>query len=66
MYPSQVSICNDLITLASSCIRNDWGALILVDERFSKSERYIRGVCRICVVYDILTLRLIKVGQTRD
>ena len=24
--------------------RNDWGALILVDERFSKSERYTRGV----------------------
>ncbi|XP_077868953.1 uncharacterized protein LOC102809144, partial [Saccoglossus kowalevskii] len=30
------------------CIRhrNDWGALILVDERFSKSNRYIKGLSK--------------------
>lgn len=32
--------------------RKDWGALILIDERYSKGHHYTKGVLEVCVCID--------------
>ena len=32
-----------MLLIVYSVIRKDWGALIIVDERFGKGDKYIKG-----------------------
>ena len=46
----QITVYYD-IKMNSKCFffhRQDWGAIVLIDERFNKSPRYINGKEQLC------------------